>query len=173
MTEETRNATIGDIVVWEKDGELLRGEVTEQKGSWSTVATDDGERKVRTKKLEIWDAPEGEDDEAPRTMSKTLAEHKPRYVPTTTHSGKKSLNNGDAIANILASAEPTEVAMFVGGLLDLDLVEKYAGLNPGQVRMNSGNRLRGIVKRGDMTTDEVAEAWAKWAPPMAEEAEAA
>lgn len=94
-------------------------------------------------------------------MSLTLQAHKSGYKPTVTHKGTKSLHNGDNVAVALAAMEPHDVARLAERLLGLEagtLLEKYQKLNPGQIRMNSGNRIRGAIRRGDLTAEEVVEA---------------
>ena len=73
--------------------------------------------------------------------------------------GKLRIDNGDPIADLLRPLTPMQVALAADKLLDEPdgtHAEKYAHLNPGQVRMNSGNRIRGAVKRGAATIDDVA-----------------
>jgi hypothetical protein len=105
---------------------------------------------------------EESDDEANSTrMSKTLDRYKPQYKETVAYSGAKSQNNGDGIAEILAGLTPEAVCHTAERLLGLEngeLVAKYQHLNPGQQRMNSGNRIRAALKRGDATIDEVKKA---------------
>ena len=98
-------------------------------------------------------------DETPNTMSATLLKYRKRYVPSVAYSGRKSLSNGDVVAQFLEYKEPKEVAHQVEALLGFakgELVEKYASLNPGQQRMNCGNRLRAALKRGDITEEQLA-----------------
>jgi hypothetical protein len=99
-----------------------------------------------------------EDNPAKRGMAETLLQYRTGYVPSIAYSGRKSLNNGDAIAQFLAGAEPAQVAILVEGILGLEsgmLTAKYASLNPGQVRMNCGNRLRAAIKRGDIAETDL------------------
>ena len=90
-----------------------------------------------------------------------LAKYKPGYVATTSASGNASLHNGDEVANTLAGTDADTVVAAAERLLGFaqgELASKYANLNVGQKRMNAGNRIRGAVKRGDVTPDEVAAA---------------
>ena len=99
-----------------------------------------------------------QEDNKPRTMSATLLQYRAKYQPTVAYSGRASLNNGDAVAEFLAGKTPDEVlkaAEKILGLDDGELQERYANLNPGQQRMNGGNRIRAALKRGDITTDEL------------------
>lgn len=88
-----------------------------------------------------------------RDMSATLLKYRQRYTPTTAYSGRASLNNGDPIADHFAGMSPLEVMQEAERLLGLDngeLVARYENLNPGQQRMNAGNRVRAAIKRGDL-----------------------
>ena len=104
---------------------------------------------------------------APRRMADTLRAHRGGYKATIASSGKHSLHNGDAVAEALAGLAPQvalaaaqSVADAIG--TDVDLLAKYVGdggwaqpkLNLGQIRMNSGNRVRGALKREDITEVE-------------------
>lgn len=96
---------------------------------------------------------EAKENEAPRGMSNTLNRYKPGYVQCVAYSGAVSQNNGDVLAQALEGKSPAETAAFAERVLGLaigTLSEKYANLNPGQVRMNSGNRIRNAIKRGDV-----------------------
>ena len=100
-----------------------------------------------------------ENPEPKAGMAATLLKYRVGYEPSIAYSGRKSLNNGDAIAHFLSGEEPLLVAARVERILGLEtgfLVTKYAGLNPGQIRMNSGNRLRAALKRGDITAEDLA-----------------
>ena len=91
-----------------------------------------------------------------RGMSETLLRYRQRYQPTVAYSGRASLNNGDVVAEFLAGREPHEVCAAVEQLLGLEdgeLWARYQNLNPGQQRMNAGNRLRAALKRGDLTPE--------------------
>ena len=97
-------------------------------------------------------------ESGPRDMSSTLQKYRVGYVPTTAYSGRASLNNGDPIAEHLAGMSPLEVMQEAERLLGLDngeLVARYENLNPGQQRMNAGNRIRAAIKRGDLTVDQL------------------
>ena len=94
----------------------------------------------------------------PRDMSSTLRKYRVRYQATTAYSGRASLNNGDAIAEFLEGMEPIDVmkaAEQILGLENGELVARYENLNPGQQRMNAGNRLRAALKRGDIKPEDL------------------
>lgn len=93
-----------------------------------------------------------------RDMSSTLQHYRTEYEPTTAYSGRKSLSCGDEVAEFLAGMSPTEVlqvAEQVLGLEDGELQTRYENLNPGQQRMNGGNRIRAALKRGDITAADL------------------
>ena len=98
-----------------------------------------------------------------KRMSSILNRYKAGYVVSKAASGRASLHNGDALAMALAALLPVDVAHLAERLLDCpplfvgDGTGKYDGLNQGQIRMNSGNRIRAAIKRGDITTDSVLE----------------
>lgn len=96
-----------------------------------------------------------------RGMAGTLARYKPGYVECVAYSGASSQNNGDALAQALEGKTPAEVMEWAEKLLGLEvgfLAQKYASLNPGQQRMNSGNRVRAALKRGDLTEAQLKSA---------------
>ncbi len=97
--------------------------------------------------------PVEDDDYANYTseMARTLARHKMNYTACTAASGAKSLSNGDSLAEFLKGMWPQQVALLID-LVRSELgeeykpaLEKYRGLNEGQVRMNSGNMIRARV----------------------------
>ena len=91
--------------------------------------------------------------EPARGMASTLNRYKPGYVECVSYSGSLSQNNGDVLAKALEGKTPDEVMALAEKVLGLEagtLVAKYESLNPGQKRMNSGNRIRAALKRGDL-----------------------
>jgi len=102
--------------------------------------------------------PLDEEDNEPKSMSRTLNKYRTGYEPTVAYSGRVSLNTGDDVAVLLAGLAPDaviRVAEQLLGLEDGELMTRYAGLNPGQRRMNGGNRIRAAIKRGDATVDDL------------------
>lgn len=89
------------------------------------------------------------------TMARHLDHFKPRYVQTVSARGNTTLCNGDEVAIKLSSKTPAEVLALASKLLGLDLTTKYAGLNPGQQRMNAGNRLRAAIKKGAVKVEQL------------------
>ena len=95
----------------------------------------------------------------PKITGSTMARHldlfKPKYVQTVSARGNTTLCNGDDLAIRLSNKTPAEVLELASKLLGLDLKAKYASLNPGQQRMNAGNRLRSALKKGNITMEQV------------------
>lgn len=78
------------------------------------------------------------------------------YESARTAKGGKSMHNGDPVATALQGATLDEVYELVSEALDVgekELRERYVHLNPGQQRMNLGNRLRGVMNKMDKEKD--------------------
>lgn len=91
-------------------------------------------------------------------MAKVLSLHRKDYKTCTSFSGKPSLDNDDQLAQALRGLTPDKVvatAERLCGLKSGELKARYAKLNNGQRRMNAGNRIRGAVKRQDVTFADV------------------
>ena len=95
-----------------------------------------------------------ESDNPVYKMVNQLAKFRANYKPYQRPSGSISLDNADNIATLLRPLEPMRVKRIAETLLDVDL-SRYNDLNNGQIRMNSGNRLRGAFKRGEFTLKEL------------------
>ena len=83
-------------------------------------------------------------------MSEQLKAARVRYTKTRRPSGAASADNADAIAKALRDYEPLEVCEIADRVFNLPLgshESKYSSLNPGQKRMNSGNRIRGLWRK--------------------------
>lgn len=94
----------------------------------------------------------------PATMAQHLRKYRAKYVKTHGYNKQGSLDNGDNVAKLLRSLEPARVvalAEVVLGKKTGELAERYANLNLGQKRMNSGNLIRNAVKRGDTTAAKI------------------
>lgn len=84
-----------------------------------------------------------------------------KYQKAKTASGGVSLHNGDRVAAALAGLTLEEVQKLAAEVISTektpvtveDLVAKYAHLNPGQQRMNLGNRIRGALAKLDKAYD--------------------
>jgi hypothetical protein len=100
------------------------------------------------------DAPGEEgDEEAPLTpgqiMAKTLREARVRYTKAKTVNGTATAHCNDPIARELLGMDHVEVAELADRVLDVPAgthMAKYGHLNNGQIRMNSGNRIRAYWK---------------------------
>ncbi len=93
------------------------------------------------------------------TMTDQLKEARKRYTVSTSAKGTVSAHNGDDVATLLAGSSPEVVcstAEKLAGLKSGELSTKYGHLNPGQVRMCAGNRIRAMVKKETVTVDDVA-----------------
>ena len=85
------------------------------------------------------------EDEVSRSMAEQLRRARVRYVKTKRPSGAGSMDNGDTIAKNLRDFEPEEVMTIADRVCEESAgfhAAKYDGLNPGQKRMNSGNKIR-------------------------------
>jgi hypothetical protein len=117
---------------------------------WYGLTNHEGETaKARLKDLTLIEL--DNEDHNGNKMAGVLANYRAGYVPSIAASGKKSLSNGDAVAKALEGKAAEEVLQIADSLLGLPsgtLQSQYARLNPGQQRMNAGNRLRAAVKKG-------------------------
>ena len=98
------------------------------------------------------------DAQGTRTMAQTLLRYRAGYQDTVSSSNRPSLHNGDPVAKFLEGRDPSLVMAAAERILGLEagfLTTKYASLNPGQQRMNSGNRIRAALKRGDITASQL------------------
>ena len=96
-----------------------------------------------------------------RSKSEQLKLYKVGYDSYQAPNGSLSMDNGDEIALILRGASPEAVmgaAEKLKGLEPGTLTTRYVDRNQGAKRMNSGNIIRGCVKRGDTTIDQVKSA---------------
>lgn len=88
-----------------------------------------------------------------RSMAATLKKHRQKYVQTDGYAGV-STNCGDDVATILRMHEPPKVVRIAEIVLSMkkgELAKRYEKLNPGQQRMNAGNRIRSAFKKGLIT----------------------
>lgn len=106
--------------------------------------------------VSIEDEDEDEDDDliaeesAACRMARQLKAARVRYTKTRRPSGAASADNADAIARALRDYEPLEVCEIADKVFRLPSgshESKYSRLNPGQKRMNAGNRIRGLWRK--------------------------
>lgn len=173
-----------DEVIEIKTGEPMMV-LGEDRGWILCQLADGGTKKFRDKQLaeqictDEQEQEQGDELTVGQKMAKQLREAKERYVKQKSYSGKASANNGDDLAQLLAGCTPTE-AMLLADLVMEDCdedgwkstQERYAHLNAGQKRMNSGNLIRARVKKGLISIDQVAEHYAAMVPPTPEDEEA-
>lgn len=91
-------------------------------------------------------------------MAEQLKAARVRYAKTKRPSGAASADNADAIAKALRDYEPLEVCEIADKVFKLPLgshESKYSKLNPGQKRMNSGNRIRGLWRKLWIADDKI------------------
>jgi hypothetical protein len=112
-----------------------------------------------------WTSDEAEDEveealeeaeTAASKMAEALRKARQHYVKARRPSGAATAHNGDTIARELLDYEPAEVAALADRCLSLPKgwhAARYDGLNPGQVRMNSGNKIRGAWKKAEKEGD--------------------
>ena len=75
-----------------------------------------------------------------------------RYVTVKLDNGATVKDNGDDVAQLLRGMELVEIYELASAKLGIDMSEltlKYEHLNPGQQRMNLGNRLRKAFRDAD------------------------
>jgi len=99
---------------------------------------------------------EGEKEES--KMAGALRKARAHYTKDVRPDGSATAHNGDLIAKELRWYEPLEVCE----LADRCLLcapgyhaDRYADLNPGQKRMNSGNRIRAAYRKATEDNDSV------------------
>ncbi len=91
-------------------------------------------------------------------MSGTLSKYRGGYANSVTANGRKSKICGDDVSWAFEAVLPSRAMAIAELLLELDtgfLAAKYDKLNEGQRKMNSVNRVRGAVKRGDLKIKDV------------------
>ena len=90
-------------------------------------------------------------------MSRQLKKYIVNYVKTKNAAGDSTLVCGDELSSMLLPLNVKQVMLLAVAVVGAETVKKYAGLNPGQRRMNCGNRIRHAVKSGAITLEEVSE----------------
>lgn len=82
-------------------------------------------------------------------LATTIRAYRSQYATVAAPNGRKTQNNGDAIAQALLRIKPEAMAAFIKTKFP---GVSYAHLNPGQQRMNMGNRIRTLAKKQDADT---------------------
>lgn len=90
-------------------------------------------------------------------LASTIRSHRKSYAVALHPNGKKTQNNGDAIAQALLRVPFADLTAFAATRLG----KTYEQLNPGHQRMCIGNLIRGALKRPEDAGD-VAEFLAKY-----------
>ncbi len=96
-----------------------------------------------------------------RSKSEQLRAYKAGYETYQAPNGNLSMDNGDEVALALRGASPEAVMAAAEKLKGLEpgtLATRYIDRNQGAKRMNSGNIIRGCVKRGDVKPGDVTKA---------------
>lgn len=116
----------------------------------------------RTKKADAPEVSATEVEGTPkRSKSEQLKQYKAGYETYQGPNGNLSMDNGDDVAQLLRGASPEAVmaaAEKLKGLAPGTLATRYADRNNGAKRMNSGNIIRALVRRGDKTAKDVGAA---------------
>ena len=134
---------------------------------------DTGLTKTALKKLKKADllaqltAWEAANPEAEATASRVPQKYRARYAETAkaagrkahTATGKATLNNGDEFALLWEALLPVQACQLADKVVPQPDKQthatKYAHLNVGMQRMNAGNRIRGAIKRGEVSAKQV------------------
>ncbi|MEM8492158.1 MAG: hypothetical protein AAF756_15160 [Pseudomonadota bacterium] len=116
--------------------------ITNVSRGWHTLRNSDGDTvKARAKELE---------PAVVREMKSQLSNARKRYEKTKSYGGEVSYDNGDEVAELLRGLEPQDVCTLADFVLDTESgfhLRRYRHLNPGQQRMNAGNRIRSAIKK--------------------------
>lgn len=123
------------------------------------------------KQLAAWEAAaapvEDADDAEEQSGSRVPQKYRAKYAEAAqaagrkahTVTGKATLNNGDEFALLWEAIFPLEACELADSVVALPDEQphaaRYGHLNPGMVRMNAGNRIRGAIKRGDVKAAKV------------------
>lgn len=97
-----------------------------------------------------WEETYEADKEAASRMAEALRQARQHYTKDKRPDGSATAHCGDAIAKELRDMEPEETANLADKVLQQPHgfhFAKYQNLNNGQIRMNSGNRIRAYWKK--------------------------
>lgn len=120
-----------------------------ESGELESETDDDGNTTVTCPHCDWSDTIEPDHDAASR-MAEALRKARAHYTKDKRPDGSATAHCGDAIAKELRDLEPIDVANLADRVLKTESgfhAAKYANLNNGQIRMNSGNRIRGYWKK--------------------------
>ena len=137
-------AKIGDMAIVTNKKHSLFGQQVEivEIGDKAKIVADGNEHSVAWSSLELV--------ATTKTMAGTLKAARAGY--------EDGVCCGDQLALALKSTPlevTTQLATWVVGKGDWDAMAAYGHLNNGQIRMNSGNKIRGALKRGDIAAELV------------------
>lgn len=152
---ETRRPPAGPRHGPQDEEERPMKKQAEKKASKKTTKKEDEAAVLAAMEAE---AKKEDEEETPRGMASTLSKYRAGYADAVSSNGRKSKKCGDEVSNLLEARTPRDVliaAEILLGLEENELVARYAKLNPGQQRMNGGNRIRAAIKRGDVTIDDL------------------
>lgn len=157
------NATTGNVA--------MAGTIVDDKSGWYTVQLTEIDKLVRARAANMvpdYEAPEEAEEEeeaeesvaltAAQKMAQTLKAARVRYIRGKTINGTPTAYSNNAIsrsiqAMMLTPEEVAELADKVLGVPAGTHMAKYGTLNNGQIRMNSGNRIRAywqqVVEAGE------------------------
>lgn len=99
------------------------------------------------------------DHDAASRMAEALRKARAHYTKDKRPDGSATAHCGDPIAKELRDYEPADVAALADKVMGVEAgthLGKYQHLNNGQIRMNSGNRIRAEWKRVNEAGDEAA-----------------
>lgn len=95
-------------------------------------------------------APKAERQPGMSNLASTIRSHRANYTVALHPNGKKTQNNGDAVAQALLLVPLDELKAFSATRYG----KSYDHLNPGHARMCIGNLIRGEYRKGDASVIE-------------------
>lgn len=95
-------------------------------------------------------APKAERQPGTSNLANTIRSHRANYTVALHPNGKKTQNNGDAVAQALLLVPLDELKAFSATRYG----KSYDHLNPGHARMCIGNLIRGEYRKGDAAVIE-------------------
>jgi len=124
----------------------------------ATEKSDDATEESDDATEESDDATEESDKLSAVSMAAQLRAARVHYAKTKRPGGASSADCADAIAKALRDYGPLGVCEIADKVFKLPLGSheaKYSKLNPGQKRMNSGNRIRGLWRKLCIADDKI------------------